>query len=178
MISFPARDNRHDPNPADQADRPGRSARRLGLPLIALIGLALLGAPRVVLHDLDIISEGTAINALFVFGPLLVWIVVALWAKVPNAFLTLLTVGVFYGILLAAGHQVVWTAQFDGAPPRLGGNLADLEPGQSNLIVRLFAAGSSLITGTFVGAATGAIAWIIDRLVGRKRQRPAESGSA
>ena len=148
---------------------------RSGLPLIALIGLAPLAAPRVVLHDLDIISEGTATNARFVFGPLLVWIIVTLWAKVPNPFLTLLTVGVFYGILLAAGHQIFWTAQFDGAPPRLGGNLADLDPGLSNLIVRLFAAGSSLITGTSVGAVTGAIAWLVDRLLGRKR---GQSGSA
>lgn len=175
MNSFSAHDNRRVSNAADQTDRPGRSARRLGLPLIALIGLALLAAPRVFLHDLDIISEGTATNALFVFGPLLVWIIVTLWAKVPNPFLTLLTVGVFYGILLAAGHQIFWTAQFDGAPPRLGGNLADLDPGLSNLIVRLFAAGSSLITGTFVGAVTGAIAWLVDRLLGRKR---GQSGSA
>src|SRR5699024_3637134 len=116
-----------------------------------------------------------AAKSLFVFGPLLVWIVVTLWAKVPNPFLTLLTVGVFYGILLAAGHQIFWTAQFGGAPPRLGGNLADLDPGLSNLIVRLFAAGSSLITGTSVGAVTGAIAWLVDRLLGRKR---GQSGSA
>ena len=175
MNSFSAHDNRRVSNAADQTDRPGRSARRLGLPLIALIGLAPLAAPRVVLHDLDIISEGTATNALFVFGPLLVWIIVTLWAKVPNPFLTLLTVGVFYGILLAAGHQIFWTAQFDGAPPRLGGNLADLDPGLSNLIVRLFAAGSSLVTGTFVGAVTGAIAWLVGRLLGRKR---GQSGSA
>ncbi|WP_326639701.1 hypothetical protein OG884_33965 [Streptosporangium sp. NBC_01755] len=37
--------------------------------MIAIIGLALLAAPRVVLHDLDVIHEGTFVNALFVFVP-------------------------------------------------------------------------------------------------------------
>src|SRR5699024_6726168 len=151
MNSFSAHDNRRVSNAADQTDRPGRSARRLGLPLIALIGLALLAAPRVVLHDLDIISEGPATNALFVFGPLLVCIIVVLGAEVPNPFLTLLSVGACYGILLAAGPQIFWPAQFAGAPPRLGGILADLDPGLSKLTVRPFAAGSGLVTGTFVG---------------------------
>src|SRR5699024_12598014 len=101
--------------------------------------------------------------------------IVTLRTKAPNPFLTLWTGGAFYGTLLAAGHQIFWTAQFDGAPPRLAGNLADLDTGLSNLIVRLFAAGSSLITGTFVGAVTGAIAWLVGRLLGRKR---GQSGSA
>src|SRR5699024_5449539 len=125
-----------------------------------------------------IIGEGTATNALFVFGPLLICTIVTLWAKVPNPFLTLLTVGVCYGILLAAVHQIFWNGQFDAAPPRLDGNLADLDHGLSDVVGRLFAAGSSLITGTFVGAVPGAIAFLVDRLLGRKRRRPAESGSA
>lgn len=70
----------HDPSlsPVPTAPAPISKRRRLGLPLVAIIGLALLAAPRVILHDLDIIHEGTAINALFVFLPPVVWIIVAL----------------------------------------------------------------------------------------------------
>ena len=165
----------HDGHPADRCPpRSLRPARRLGLPLPAIIALALLAAPRVVLHDLGIITEGTLGNAAFVFVPLLVWIAVVLWAKVPNAFGTLIVVGAFYGIFLAVGHQLFWTAQFDGAPPRLGGNLSDLDPMISNLIVRTFAAVSSLITGTLVGAAVGLVTWVLDLALRRKRRSPAE----
>ena len=153
-----------------------RPPRRFGLPIWAIIALALLAAPRVVLHDLGIIREGTAINALFVVVPLLVWVLVTLWARVPNAFLTLLAVGIVYGIVLAVGHQLFWIAQFDGAPPRLGGRFADLDPGILNLIVRGFAAVSSLLTGTAVGTVVGLLTWGLDRLRGRGRKNPAEAG--
>lgn len=153
-----------------------RSPRRLGLPIWAIIVLALLAAPRVVLHDLGIISEGTGINALFVFVPLLIWVLVTLWARVPNAFLTLLAIGIVYGLVLAVGHQIFWTAQFDGAAPRLGGRLADLDPGISALVVRVVAVVSSLLTGTVVGAVVGLLTWGIDRLLGRGRKNPAEAG--
>lgn len=149
----------HTRRPRIAADH--RPPRPLGLPLWGLIGLALLAVPRVVLHDLGVISEGTIVNALFVFVPILIWIVVALWARVPNAFLTLLVVGIVYGIFLAAGHQIFWTAQFDGQPPRLGGRLSDLEPGISSIVVRVFAVFSSIITGAVVGAAAGLLAWLL-----------------
>lgn len=151
--------------------RPTRPLRPLGLPLWGLIGLALLAAPRVVLHDLGVISEGTVVNALFVFVPILIWIVVVLWARVPNAFLTLLVVGVIYGILLAAGHQIFWTAQFDGQPPRLGGRLSELDPGVSSTVVRVFAVFSSIITGAVVGAAAGLVTWLLSRSQRRRSRR-------
>ncbi|HLS32140.1 MAG TPA: hypothetical protein VK039_00995, partial [Brevibacterium sp.] len=60
------------------------------MPLLAILGLALLAAPRVVLHDLGIITEGTAVNSVLVFVPLAVWIVVPLLLTVPRPFLTVL----------------------------------------------------------------------------------------
>ncbi|MER6829166.1 hypothetical protein ABT352_24515 [Streptosporangium sp. NPDC000563] len=146
----------------------GPLARRrpaLGLPLIAVIGLALLAAPRVVLHDLDIIHEGTFVNALFVFVPPIVWIAVVLWKRVPNPFLTLLVVGLFYGVFLAVGHQVLWEAAFGDNPPVLGGNLGDVDPAVQSLILRLFAAVSSVFTGVIVGAITGLAAWGLGKVV-------------
>ncbi|SIO86400.1 hypothetical protein [Nocardiopsis sp. JB363] len=134
-----------------------RPAPGLSFPILVL--LALIAAPRVVLHDLGVIEEGTFVNALFVFVPPLVWIVVVLWRRLPHPFLTLLVVGVLYGVMLMLGHQLLWTAAHEGAPPTLGGNLADLSPGVQQGIIRVFAALSSLVTGTVVGALCGLVAW-------------------
>src|SRR5699024_1541017 len=82
---------------------------RLGLPLLAIVALALLAAPRVILHDLGIIQEGTAINALFVFLPPLLWLVLVLAARVPNVFLTIFAIGLCYAVFLAVGHQITWS---------------------------------------------------------------------
>lgn len=133
--------------------------------MLAVIGLALLAAPRVVLHDLDVIHEGTFVNALFVFVPPVVWIAVALWKRVPNPFLTLLVVGLFYGVILAAGHQLLWNSAFGDDPPALGGNLSDLDPATQSAVLRLFAAISSVFTGVIVGAITGLVAWGLGRVV-------------
>lgn len=135
------------------------SRGRLGLPILALIGLALLAVPRIVLHDLGLISEGTAINSVLVFLPPLVWIGVVLWRRVPNPFVTLLVVGVFHGVLLALTHQLLWSRGLAGSPPRLGGNLAGLDPGLQEGIIRSFAAVSSLFTGIIVGVIAGLVAW-------------------
>lgn len=131
---------------------------------MVIIGLALLAVPRVVLHDLGLLSEGTPLNALLVFAPLVIWIAVALWKRVPNPFLTLLLVGVFYGVFLALGHQLLWNVGFADSPVALGGNLANLDPVLQAVIIRFFAAVSSLFTGTVVGAVTGLIAWGVQAL--------------
>lgn len=43
--------------------------RRPGFSRPALTGLAALGVPRVVLHDLGLVGEGAPINLLLVFVP-------------------------------------------------------------------------------------------------------------
>lgn len=153
-----------------QPPAPRRTA--LGLPLIAIIGLALLAAPRVVLHDLGLITEGTLLNALFVFLPPVIWIAVAWVKRVPHPFLTLLVVGACYGVFLALGHQLFWDISFGDDPPRLGGNLANLDPGAQSVIIRSFAAVSSVFTGVIVGAITGLIAWGLSAVT--QRGRPIE----
>ncbi|MCK9868374.1 hypothetical protein AB0M72_11030 [Nocardiopsis dassonvillei] len=142
----------------------------LGLSWTAMALLALLAAPRVVLHDLGVIQEGTLVNALFVFVPPLVWVAVAVLTRAQNPFLTLLVVGLLYGVLLALGHQLLWNTAWEGNPPTLGGNLSDLPPAAHAVVVRGFAVVSSLFTGAAVGAVTGLAAWGIGRLM------PARSG--
>ena len=133
------------------------------LPVLALIALALLGIPRVVLHDLDLLHEGTAVNLLFVAVPLLVWVAVVLACRVTRPFTTLLLVGLLHGAMLVVTHQLLWNAAFDGAPPQLGGNLADLDPTAQAIILRLTSVPSGLVTGALLGAITGAAAWLLSR---------------
>ena len=140
------------------------------LPVLAMLGLALLGVPRVVLHDLDLLHEGTAPNLAFVAVPLLVWIAVALLCRITRPFTTLLMVGLLHGAMLVVTHQLLWSASFDGAPPRLGGNLADLDPTLQTVILRLASVPSGLATGAVLGAVTGAAAWLLSRR--RRDPRP------
>lgn len=142
-----------------------RATRKLGFSWPVLIGLAALAAPRVVLHDLGVIEEGTFVNGLFVFLPPLCWIAAVLWRRPPHPFLTTVVVGAIYAVFLAAGHQLLWDENVGATAPALGGNLADLAPSAQEGILRTAATVSSLVTGTVVGAVTGAFAALLCRLV-------------
>lgn len=145
--------------------------RPLGFSWPVLVGLAALAAPRVVLHDLDLVQEGTPVNALLVFGPLVCWIAAVLWRRPPRPFLTVVVIGAVYGVFLAAGHQLLWNAAFDGAGPSLGGNLADVDPAVQEVLLRTAAVLSSLVTGVVVGVLTGAVAALLCRLVPARSRR-------
>ena len=140
------------------------------LPVLALLGLALLGVPRVILHDLDLLHEGTAVNLAFVAVPLVAWVAVVLLCRVDRPFTTLLLVGLLHGAMLVVTHQLLWSASFDGSPPRLGGNLAGLDPTLQAVILRLASVPSGLATGALLGAVTGAAAWLLSRR--RRGPRP------
>lgn len=148
---------------------PASRPSALGLPLLALVGLALIAAPRVVLHDLHLIQEGTLVNALLVLVPPAVWVAVVVGRRVPNPFLTTLVIGALYGVFLAIGHQVLWEATWRGNPPQLGGNLQQLSPSAQGAVLRGFAAVSSVFTGVMVGAVTGLVAWGASALLHRRR---------
>lgn len=141
---------------------PAASARTtrspLGLSLLAILGLALLGAPRVILHDLGVLQPGSLVNLLLVFVPVLAWIAVAVAAQVPRPFLTLLAIGACYGVLLALGHHLLWGAAFPGGGPSLGGTLSDLDPALQAIVFRLAAVISSLFTGVAIGVLCGLVA--------------------
>jgi hypothetical protein len=148
----------------------GRIRRAFGVSPPVILGLALLGVPRAVAHDLDL--GGPVVNALLVFVPIAVWIGFVLAKRVPNPFLALLAVGVVYGVLLGVTHQLMWAEAFAGDSPSLGGNLAGvLPPAGEAVLLRVFAFGSSLFTGVLTGAATGAAGWLLARIVPGLRAR-------
>jgi hypothetical protein len=141
---------------------------RLGLPAWLIVALGLLAVPRAVLHDLDVVTEGSPVNALLVFVPLIIWIVVAV-RLAGNPFLALLAAGGVYGICLAAVHNIFWSHTWAGQPPRLGGNLEGrLPPGPEELLMRGATTLSSLFTGIAVGTVCGVTAWAITRLIRRR----------
>lgn len=53
----------------------------VGLPILGLVGLAALGVPRVVLHDLHLIGATTPVTWLLAIGPVVLWIVAVVAAK-------------------------------------------------------------------------------------------------
>lgn len=124
--------------------------RTLGFPWPALVALAALAAPRVVLHDLDVVPEGTVVAALLAVGPPLCWVAAVLWRRPPRPFLTMVVIGALYGVFLAAGHQVFWDSSLGMDAPGLAG----LEPGAREALLRGAAVMSSLATGTLVGVVT------------------------
>ncbi|MEE6261546.1 hypothetical protein [Plantactinospora sonchi] len=149
-----------------------RAVRTFGFPWPVLVGLAALAAPRVVVHDLGVVEEGSLVNGLLVFLPPLCWIAAVLWRRPPRPFLTVLLIGALYGVFLAVGHQLLWDAAFDGSTPALGGNLTDLDSGAREGIMRTAAVLSSLVTGTFVGVVTGAVAALLCRVVSAHDNKP------
>jgi hypothetical protein len=156
----------------------GQNRQRLGLPAWLVMALALLAVPRAVLHDLDVVTEGSPVNALLVFGPLVVWVVVAV-RLAGNPFLALLAAGGIYGICLGTVHNIFWSRTWAGDPPRLGGNLEGRLPaGLEELLLRGATTLSSLFTGLAVGAICGLVAWAIRRLIRGRRQRVRRIGSS
>jgi hypothetical protein len=135
---------------------------RLGLSVPAIVGLALLGVPRAVAHDLGPVDRVN--NALLAFVPVVVWLVVVVRRRVPNPLPTLLAIGLAYGVLLGVTHQVLWAWALD-EPPRLGGALAcALSPGVEELVLRAAAFVGSVATGLMTGAVVGAIGWLVARV--------------
>jgi len=134
-----------------------RRQRALGFSWPALVGLAALAAPRVVLHDLGVIEEGSFVNGLFVFVPLACWIAAVLWRRPPRPFLTTAVLGLIYGVFLAAGHMLFWDTAFEGGP------FEDVNSSQETAL-RGQVVVTSLLTGTAVGVITGAVALLLMRL--------------
>lgn len=135
----------------------------LGLPLWLMLGLAALAVPRVVLHDLGT-SVGPLVAALLAIGPPVVWVFVAVRARVPSPVLTLVVVGSLYGCALALIHNLIWDTVFAESDPALGGALAgELDEDTEEALLRTAATVSSVFTGMVLGLISGLVAQVIGR---------------
>lgn len=137
---------------------------KTGLGILELLPLSLLGLPRVILHDLSIIEEGTFVNLLFVVIPVIVWIIYILSKNAKAPFLSMLFLCSIYGMILGITHQILWTQSFPEGV-QLGGNLTELPDLASNIIIRIFAFLSSVTTGVVMGIVLGAVTWVLNQLL-------------
>lgn len=130
-----------------------------------VLGLALLGAPRVVLHDLHAIDDLPAVTAVLAVAPPAIWILVARARRLSRPLRDLVKVGALFGVILATIHQLLWDRAYEDGPPRLGGELAGrLSSETEETIFRVYASISSVLVGVVLGVITGMIArWAIDR---------------
>ena len=145
----------------------GRTDLSLGL----LVFLAALSIPRVVVHDLDLISLKSGLYTLLAVGPLLVYFVFAVARPYKRPFYTFIVLGLIFGLLLALTHQLTWSASWGDKLPHLGGNLEGVLPGAvENLVLRGFTLGSSVMTGLTEGALFGIVALVAQRLRSRLRK--------
>ena len=138
---------------------------RTSIPLLVLMGLALLAIPRVVVHDLKLLPLDSLPYIALAVGPLLVWLgVAALW-QTSRPWRDFLVLGLGFGILLGLTHQILWEVSWGDNMPHIGGNMAGkLSPGVEELVLRAFAFGSSLMTGLVFGAPFGLVALVASRL--------------
>lgn len=135
-----------------------------GLSFLSILLLAMLGVPRIIGHDLGWLDEGTFMNSLFVFIPVIIWVAVAVLKQHVHPFRSMFALGVVFGVILALTHQILWTKTFPIAP-ELGGNLTEA-PGYIRVFVpRIAAVFSSVITGTLMGVVLGIVAFILRKLI-------------
>jgi hypothetical protein len=140
------------------------------MPLWLVLGLAALAMPRIVLHDLGT-SGGPLVQALLAIGPPVVWVLVAVRARVPSPVLTLVVVGSLYGCALALIHNLMWDTAFTGDDPALGGALAgELDEDTEEALLRTAATLSSVFTGMVLGLISGLVAQVISRATNSRRR--------
>lgn len=136
-----------------------------------VLGLALLAAPRAVLHDLGLVEERTLVNLALVVAPVAVWLTLILargWAPLATG----LRLGIGYAVVLVVAHQALWSQAIDGDPPRLGDRLADVPVAAQEVVFRVAAAFSSVVTGVAVGLLVGLCAHAVSALTRRRRTDP------
>ena len=130
-------------------------AHRLGLPVLALVGLALLRVPGPLLEDLGVIRSGDPIAWALAWAPVVVWVLVVVLRKAARPFLTVLTTGLISGALLVLAYQLFWEQLF--------GDFTS-----ADLTIRLIAIPGGLVNGALFGAIGGLVAAGIRVIVTRR----------
>lgn len=126
---------------------------------IEIILLASLTIPRTVGHDMKILTEGSASNSLLALIPFAIWIFVVYWKNVSSPILTMVKIGLVYGIILTIIHQLMWDSYWRDNLPKLGDNLqGQLDPNTEMVVMRIALFISSLLTGVMTGLIMGVAA--------------------
>lgn len=156
----------------DSTPRP-RSKKEVGagwswrpeLPIWIFVVLALLSAPRIIAHDSNIVDLESTPYIMLAVVPLIVYAGIAIVLRTWRPFYNFMVLGVLLGVVLAVTHQLMWDIAWAEGAPAIGGSLKDrFDPATEEVILRVFAFISSLLTGLVMGAVFGLLAVIAQRV--------------
>jgi hypothetical protein len=133
----------------------------LGLTWTAVITLALLGIPRVVVQDFRLIENQPYLNALLSLAPGAIWVYYLLHKKIAHTLNTMLAVGLAYGAMAGIVHQLAWSGLWGDAQTSV---FASIIPRFYNLI-------SSLVSGLVIGATLGVAALFLKYMMGESAKQ-------
>ena len=138
---------------------------KFDLPFVAIVLLALLAVPRVVVHDLHILPLDSTLYKFLAVAPFAAWLAVAIFRKNRRPIHDFMYLGLVFGVLLAVTHQLTWDASWGENLPRLHGNLEGrLNPVVEGLLLRAAAFVSSLFTGALLGVGVAFVAWLSSKV--------------
>jgi len=144
------------------------------------VGLALvlvvLGAPRTVLADLDVVPpESGPLYYVLALVPFAAWVAVALARRTRRPLADFLVVGLLYGVSLIVIHQLLWTAGSSPGhnPPASAVDFADrFGPAWRDLALRVYTSGIAMVIGIGAGAVTGLAALAAHAWRSKRSRRP------
>lgn len=129
------------------------------IPLWVLLLLALISVPRVIVHDLDMMSTDSILYQLMAVIPLAICLGLAILRRNKRPIYDFLVLGLFYGIFLAAVHLALWDVSWGNNPPALGDKLKDvLDPVAEVALFKAAVLHSSIVTGIVLGGIFGLVA--------------------
>lgn len=144
-----------------------RNFLKTDLPLWAILVLAALAVPRVVIHDLHLADLNSAPYKVLATVPFLIWFGVAVFRKSSKPLADFLVMGIVFGTLLAITHQLLWHSALNGQLPQLN---TTLDPVMQEVVLRIAAVLSSIVTGAIIGAFFGCIAELSNAIRGKLRR--------
>lgn len=138
-----------------------RTLLKTDLPFVAVLILALLAVPRVIIHDLHLADLNSVPYKVLATVPFLIWLGVAILRKSRSPMKDFLVLGVVFGSLLAITHQLLWDSALTTATVNMS---IDLDPSVEQAVLRTAAVISSLLTGVTVGGFFGFVAWVANQI--------------
>lgn len=142
---------------------------RTDIPIGVLFLLACLSMPRVVFHDLKLMPFDSTFYLFAAIAPLLVYLAIAIFRDNKRPIYDFFVLGVFYGVLLALIHLLLWDVAGSGHSLALGDKLANtLDPATEALAFKVAVAHSSVLTGIGIGLILGGISLASQKIKQRK----------
>lgn len=126
-----------------------------------MLVLVVIGLPRTVLADLDIVApESGLLYYVLALGPFVAWLIVAVFRRNQRPVWDFLILGLLYGLSLILAHQLLWNAPgAENSVPQSAIDFSErFSPTVGELVVRLYTGGVALALGIGTGLVAAAVA--------------------